>query len=62
MPKYTESGSFDLEICRDEINQIAVKLVGHDAIPLYGMLGRQIHLFIRSTTFILKLFELLYSL
>ena len=39
MPEYTESGSFDLKICRDDISQIAKKFVlskarSPDAIPL----------------------------
>ena len=62
MEEYTESGSFDMKICRNMIGQIAKKLlISKREAPmlslLYSMLGRHKHLFIRSTMFIVILHE-----
>ena len=55
MPEYTESGSFDLKICRDAISQIAKKILiskarGLDALPslLYLLYVRTANTLIHS--------------
>ena len=70
MPEYTESVSFDLKICRDEITQIAKIFVisearGHDAIPsiLYVRTAGTLIIsfynvyrnFVRSSQFLMKM-------